>query len=552
MCDGPVAQTVQVPRLADEAVRFEVLFEPQPGRVGGFSALCVRIDNGLPRARRVRVEYDGRVCEQAWSGVIEAGARTDVWMPVQLVSEYVDLEVSVEGVGRAGLYSFSPEVLDGRRGGGFSFATLGGRRVDEADVARLMRATFPAMSGELRENTLPVGNMPPSWWMLTGNDLIFVDGTDARVATAEQTLVEQYLRAGGRVVVLFAESLAPGPLRDAVAPLPLGRGSWHGFGRVLPLSAGDSDRFSDRGVALLGRLPDAASSLGEMAMADTARSSLFPLLEAPSLQAPPPPTGVFMLLIALFAIVVGPVNYLALRARGRLSHLMWTIPALGFGTTAVVLTVGLLRDGLDTRRSSGGVTFLDQRTGAAAHWSEQVLFSGFSPGSVRPHPESLVEFCDVLEYRSPLDFAIWRRAADGTLSGSVVPARQSVALGTCTVRTERSRLRFRREGDAIVVLPDANLRPVTGPRAVLLRDFEGEYWGDLGTDGRLEPEPAVSIAMGKLDPYGARDGRLEPGTYLARVEAPPWLEDLGIDAVSDPIGLSHFVLGRLAPEDLDD
>ena len=59
-----------------------------------------------------------------------------------------------------------------------------------------------------------------------------------------------------------------------------------------------------------------------------------------------PPVVWFLLLISVFMIVAGPVNYLMLRSRGKLALLLVTVPAGSFMVTICLLAYSLLSDGL--------------------------------------------------------------------------------------------------------------------------------------------------------------------------------------------------------------
>ncbi len=74
-----------------------------------------------------------------------------------------------------------------------------------------------------------------------------------------------------------------------------------------------------------------------------------------------PPVTMFQVLITLFALGIGPVNYILLRSQKRLSWLMLTVP-LG----AVIVTVGLFayaiaKDGFEFRFVRWSVTHLDSK-----------------------------------------------------------------------------------------------------------------------------------------------------------------------------------------------
>ena len=87
----------------------------------------------------------------------------------------------------------------------------------------------------------------------------------------------------------------------------------------------------------------------------------------------------FQILISLFVILIGPVNYLLLRRWHKLNLLPITV-----GTSAAVATLALfgyaiVHDGLGVRVRARSFTELDQRHGEAVCWSRLSYYAGLSP-----------------------------------------------------------------------------------------------------------------------------------------------------------------------------
>ena len=91
------------------------------------------------------------------------------------------------------------------------------------------------------------------------------------------------------------------------------------------------------------------------------------------------PVTAYLVLISLFVLVIGPVNYFLLQRRRRLYLLLVTVPA-GAGLVALVLlNYALLSDGLGVRVRARSVTLIDQREGQAVSWSRQCYYAGLAP-----------------------------------------------------------------------------------------------------------------------------------------------------------------------------
>lgn len=93
-----------------------------------------------------------------------------------------------------------------------------------------------------------------------------------------------------------------------------------------------------------------------------------------------PPLGAFRILITLFVLAIGPLNYLLLRRRRRLHLLVVTIPLGAAAVTLALFGYALVADGLGTRVRVRSVTVLDQRRGQAACWARLSYYCGLTPG----------------------------------------------------------------------------------------------------------------------------------------------------------------------------
>ena len=87
----------------------------------------------------------------------------------------------------------------------------------------------------------------------------------------------------------------------------------------------------------------------------------------------------FRVLITLFVVAIGPLNYWLLRRRRRLQLLVVTIPLGAAAVTLVLFGYALVADGLGTRVRVRSATLLDQRHGRAACWARMMYYSGVTP-----------------------------------------------------------------------------------------------------------------------------------------------------------------------------
>lgn len=92
------------------------------------------------------------------------------------------------------------------------------------------------------------------------------------------------------------------------------------------------------------------------------------------------PVSEFRVLITLFVLVIGPLNYWLLLRANRLHLLLLTVPAMALGLTAALFGYALLSDGLGTVVRARSFTSLDQSTGEAASWARLSYYAGLAPG----------------------------------------------------------------------------------------------------------------------------------------------------------------------------
>ncbi len=103
------------------------------------------------------------------------------------------------------------------------------------------------------------------------------------------------------------------------------------------------------------------------------------------------PVIAFLLLITLFTIVIGPLNYLWLWKKRRLYLLVLTIPLLALATSLGLFTYSAIAHGFSTKSRARTMTFIDQKSNTAVSIGRVALFAGLSPrGGMRFSPETAV------------------------------------------------------------------------------------------------------------------------------------------------------------------
>ena len=107
------------------------------------------------------------------------------------------------------------------------------------------------------------------------------------------------------------------------------------------------------------------------------------------------PVVSFEVLITLFALAIGPINYLLLRRWKRLHLLVVTVPLGAAAVTFALFGYALLTDGLGTRLRVRSLTRIDQHRGEAITWARLSYYSGLSPRGGLEFPDDvMVVPCD--------------------------------------------------------------------------------------------------------------------------------------------------------------
>ena len=110
---------------------------------------------------------------------------------------------------------------------------------------------------------------------------------------------------------------------------------------------------------------------------DTANADFANLLVPGVGQAP---VSEFRVLITLFVLVIGPLNYWLLKRTNRLHLLVLTVPLMAAAATTGLFAYALVSDGLATKVRVRSFTTLDQHSGEAACWARLSFYAGLAPG----------------------------------------------------------------------------------------------------------------------------------------------------------------------------
>lgn len=185
------------------------------------------------------------------------------------------------------------------------------------------------------------------------------------------------------------------------------------------------------------------------------------------------PVVAFLLLITVFSVVIGPVNYFYLNRKKRLYLLILTIPAIAFITSLSLFGYSLIAHGFSTKSRIRSLMTVDQQAAESIIDTRVSYYSGLAPsGGLQFQADTAV-------------YTIWpQQDNDGMESGTVdwtnqqslengwLKSRTRTQFKTVSVRDERGRL---------------TLSPPNGSSMDVANGFEFDLEQLLvrGTDGKL-------------------------------------------------------------------
>ena len=441
--------------------------------------------------------------------------------------------------------------------------------------------------------------MPRNWQLLTGFDLITVDMAGGELVPAIQTALVDYLRMGGRLLLLGDPGSPDSVLGRLIGPRDEGARSSQGsrgFGHWMWL--GQRSDVHAKGDDLQRWLTATGFFLARARQhSGSAPDEFYKRLDIPGLGQVP--VRLFFFLILVFAVVVGPINLLFWRRKKKPQMLLVSVPIAGVAFTTLILIYGFVSEGFDIRGSIRSMTILDQRDHSAANISQRSLFAGMGPDKLDLRPGTHLETQDRIRFwRDPLTHIIDMDLDRGNrMAGTVLPSRTETNLVTWTLSRTRERLAFQRDqSGGYRVIETGGLSRHEASADIVFRDMDGRYWvsSDSGP-GLVQDDALATKAMQRLlgmplsmdySPakirrnrywYYSRDQEIdrytpamkqmrEPGrqlklfitggfapslprgSYLLRAQVDPAVDDLGLEVRYE--SSVQLVLGLLAKEDI--
>ena len=339
-------------------------------------------------------------------------------------------EVNVAEMGRPGVLVVAPSVIDFQpfEDGATTFRLTGG------GTASASTGSTPHYGASRNSNcvALPRSALPGSWIDYSGLDIVSIPLDElSKLPKGTRSALIQWARCGGTLLVTAAGDLGPegrsltkvlvgdsasvnsfswtdpNPSDREVSQIvhqdvgggsttistPVGGpGEWAretspfrmadiGFGKLVLFR---SESFPGTAQDWFGMLKsvggitrwDWGKRHGESARSGTSDFLLFLI---PGIGGVP--VVMFLVLITIFAVVIGPLNYFVLARRKKLHLLLLTIPAVAFVTSLLLFSYAIVSHGFGVKARCRSLTFIDQATQSAVTFGRLSLFAGQAPSA---------------------------------------------------------------------------------------------------------------------------------------------------------------------------
>jgi len=387
--------------------------------------------------------------------------------------------------------------------------------------------TYTTASFELIRSEVASSQWADDWLGYSAFDAVVLSGQECRDLPASViAALRAYAECGGAVIQLGGE--APGgrvfPLRgtpEGVSGVRLGFGLW------LVCEGTAPDALNAAAYRYFRNCWDEARMPWNPLEDENEAHGKFPVIDGLST-----PVRGFLLLMLLFAFIIGPLNvFLTYRAK-RPIWLLWTIPACSLVACLLVFVYSLVREGVTPTVRLDGITLLDQADHRAVTLGREGYYAPLTPGGGL-HFDYGVELTPLVNRRYNtaglsrlLDWSVDQHLDAGWISARV-PAYFMVR--NHTLRRER-----------LIVTRDETGMPIAVLNG-LGADIK-ELWLADSTGALYNAEAIPAGAVGKIKPWLSSEGIKDDG-------ASDWRD---IYRKGDWFGIGAFAPGnvtrRLVPD----
>jgi hypothetical protein len=269
-----------------------------------------------------------------------------------------------------------------------------------------VRAPDPSSLAEV----IPPDSLPHSWIDFSGLDFVAISRDDlAALNPSVRSAVLKWVHCGGNLIVYHAGESSE-DLETLERLLELNEhasvsSKWtKSGGPETPSPFATRQLMLGLVCAFPGELPDSApawsaflKNVGEPRFSWMRRHGIAPdsgteefyNFMNPGIRGVP--AFGFMVLITVFAVLIGPLNYFYLRRKRLLWLLLVTVPVTALVTSVLLLGYSVAAHGFSIRSRIRSLTVLDQKSHSAVTLSRLALFAGVAPSrGMQFSPETAV------------------------------------------------------------------------------------------------------------------------------------------------------------------
>jgi hypothetical protein len=431
----PLPARAAAVRVLDGPVRVSANTIDSSG-TDGFAPLVVELESLRMKPQVVSLSFESMPWARVSARVqVAPGERRRFTMLVPVFARHGQLHARIEGTDLSDSQGFTwqwskyvPLLLEGRTAGAplLHQPVKDGKEREEGEETEEPRLALDA--GELPETLAGYVGLAAVALLETPFD---------RLPEPQRRALEAYVLTGG---TLYARRDAgSGPVLaslggDEVSPGRHGAG----FGQVVVCEQDCAAELHER-APVEAIVRPSVSEDPERYSAPFRSRSFPPLLDVANA-----PAGGFLVLVLLFAAVIGPGSFFVRRRYGP-PALIAFIPAVALIACLGIGLFGLLREGLFTiHASSRTLTLLDSARNRAATLSIDAHYATLAPGEVR--------FAALEAPALGMREGLALDETDGLVfTKGLIPSRSYREMLTCSVSTTRARLSLRREGEKLLV-----------------------------------------------------------------------------------------------------
>jgi hypothetical protein len=398
---------------------------------------------------------------------------------------------------------------------------------------------------------LAPARLPTNWLGYTSLRAVFIGPVEwEQLDDAQRSALITWTACGGDLFFVDGDTRAlfPGaqpPLAGAEDRSPRG----YFFGRIhRPTSATVTDTGLQKVLLEAQKLQDAnwalpANGARDWGVIGNKRGFRLPIAGFEGV-----PVRVYVTILVVFSLVIGPANYRFLRRHRKPVLLVLTAPFIS--AVFVVLLAGyvIMGEGFAVHGRAVTVTMLDQvRNQASTRSSSSLYAAGMSPSGGLRFPRQAAVFPIGPDGKGSTNRQFLDLTEAQVFSAGLIDARSPANLEQLTFRTARERLSFSREAGGIAIVNGLG----AAVKALFYREGDTVYMlsGPLPAGARATLKTAPAGAFASVVPHGlpltSRISHLfehQPaGSYLAVLERSPFWEP-GVANVVEHDSF-HLVIG---------